>query len=159
MTKTAILRLAFTLAAVITAAAVSSSARAGADPKGPETAGNTTPTVTSPDSRPTREKKRETYPFRGVVGAIDVSARTLTLEGKQTRRVIHFTETTRVEKHGKVGLFEDLKVGETVGGTLKKDPSGREEALLVRVGPKAETPGTGREATSSRTTAGREAVE
>lgn len=159
MTKTAILRLAFTLAAAITAAAVSSSARAGADAKGPETAENATPTVTAPDSRPTKGKKRETYPFRGVVGAIDVSARTLTLEGKQTRRVIYVTEMTRVEKHGKAGVFEDLKVGETIGGTLKKDPSGREEALLVRVGPKAETPGTGRESASARTTAGREAVE
>lgn len=94
---------------------------------------------TEPSEAPAR-RKRDTYPFRGVIGSIDTTARTLTLEGRQNRRILQLTDATRVEKHGQSSRVEDLKPGETVGGTLRRaSAGGHEEALLIRVGPKAES--------------------
>lgn len=82
--------------------------------------------------------KRETYPFRGVVASVDATARTVTLEGKGSRRVIAILPDTRLIRAGNPATLEDVKAGEKVGGTLKKSGEGREVALLFRVGDKPE---------------------
>lgn len=89
--------------------------------------------------------KRETYPFRGVVASVDATARTVTLEGKGSRRVIAILPDTRLIRAGNPATLEDVKAGEKVGGTLRKSGEGREVALLFRVGDKPEeTSATGR---------------
>jgi hypothetical protein len=131
MKETAGLRLALCLAAAVASAAMGSMA---ADDKGPEKA---TPTTTfEPAESPAKGNKRDTYPFRGVIASIDTTNRTVTLEGRQTRRVLRVTEVTRFEKEGKPLPFAELKKGEAVGGTLKRIAPGLEEAVLIRVGMK-----------------------
>jgi hypothetical protein len=136
---TACARLALFVAAAIATAAVG---RLAAVEPGPETAA-TASTANRPTPTPAAEsgakgKKRDTYPFRGVIGSVDIQARTLTLVGKQTRRVIQVTEATRLEKSDKgAAVFDDLKTGERIGGTLKKSAAGVEEALLIRLGAKS----------------------
>ena len=102
---------------------------------------NTTPNpvAVSPPVAGTPRPKRETYPFRGTVGAVDPAAMTLILEGKQSRRVVQLTAQTRIEKDGAQATVKAVKAGDGVGGTLRKTAEGREEALLVRVGPKPES--------------------
>jgi hypothetical protein len=126
MRQTARLRLAVYLAAAFTTAAMGSLA---ADEKGP-----TRPETTVPQSELTTERvrRRDTYPFRGIIATIDINARTLLLEGRQTRRLIRVLESTRFEKEGKPAMLGDLKPGERVAGTLRKNASGAEEALLIR---------------------------
>jgi len=80
--------------------------------------------------------KRDTYPFRGKIASFDAKTQALTLEGRTTRRVIHLNAQTRLVRQGQPARAEDLKTGEPVGGTLRKSPEGREEALLIRIGPK-----------------------
>lgn len=80
--------------------------------------------------------KRDTYPFRGKIASFDAKTQALTLEGRTTRRVIHLNAQTRLVRQGQPARAEDLKAGEPVGGTLRKSPEGREEALLIRIGPK-----------------------
>jgi hypothetical protein len=89
--------------------------------------------------------KRDTYPFRGKVASFDAAAQALKLEGKTTQRVVLLTAQTRLTKQGQPAVLEDLKPGEQVGGTLRKSPEGREEALLIRIGPKSEVPPAGTE--------------
>lgn len=83
--------------------------------------------------------KRETYPFRGKVASFDTTLRALKLEGKTTSRMVQLTAQTRLTKQGQPAKVEDLKAGEEVGGTLRKTPEGREEAVLIRIGPKTPT--------------------
>lgn len=83
--------------------------------------------------------KRDTYPFRGKVASFDAGTQALKLEGKTNQRVVHLTTQTRLTKLGQPAVAEDLKAGEEVGGTLRKNPEGREEALLIRIGPKPDT--------------------
>lgn len=98
----------------------------------------TTPTDTPPP--PAKPGKRETYPFRGVVASIDTTARTVTLEGRGTRRVISVLPETRLLRGDAPATLDDVKAGEKVGGTLRKNPDGRETALLLRVGDKPAGP-------------------
>jgi hypothetical protein len=94
----------------------------------------------TPDAPPEPgKKKRDTYPFRGVIASMDATERTLTLEGKKVRRLIRLTEMTRIEKHGGPATFADLQPGDALGGTLRKNTDGVEEALLLRVGPKSDS--------------------
>lgn len=95
-------------------------------------------TNTESKEAPSTPKKRDTYPFRGKIAAFDASALTLRLDGKTSKRVVHLTTQTRLTRSGHPALHEDLKPGEEVGGTLRKTPEGREEALLIRIGPKAD---------------------
>lgn len=115
--------------------------------EGPATPGGTPnatpqPAVTTPVASPNPRPKRETYPFRGTVGSVDPAAMTLVLEGRQSRRVVQLTPRTRIEKDGAPATVEAVKTGDAVGGTLRKTAEGKEEALLVRVGPKPESSGS-----------------
>jgi len=96
--------------------------------------------ATQPESKetPATSKKRDTYPFRGKIASFDASALMLRLDGKTSKRVVHLTTQTRLTRSGQPALPEDLKPGEEVGGTLRKTPEGREEALLIRIGPKSD---------------------
>lgn len=132
MKPNAYLRRVLSLAAAFATSAACLAA--AADPQAPEPAG-TPPRTTSTDNA-AKPAKRSTYPFRGVIGAFDTETRLLTLEGKQGKRVIRLTDLTRLERDGRPGVPTDLKRGEKVGGTLKRNPQGEEEALLVRIAPK-----------------------
>ncbi|MGE3309303.1 MAG: hypothetical protein AB7O66_04975 [Limisphaerales bacterium] len=98
-----------------------------------------TPTEKSVPEGPagsTSRPKRDTYPFRGRVAGFDAETLTLRLEGKVTPRVVHLNPRTRLVRQGLPAKHDDLKAGEEVGGTLRKDEAGREEAVLIRIGPK-----------------------
>lgn len=139
MKQTARLRLAVSLAAAITAVHPGAWVAAAQD-KGPDPVPGTPATeqqTPAPAPAPARGARRETYPFRGTIALLDATARTLTLEGRQTRRVIHVVDATRLERDGRRIPFEELKAGEAVTGTLRKTSAGAEEAVLLRIGVKA----------------------
>ena len=89
-----------------------------------------TPTVPAPH--------RDKIPFHGKLAAVDKTAMTITLEGKETQRVFQITSDTRITKTGQPATLDDAMVGEEVAGTFKKTEAGRMEALSVRFGPKPE---------------------
>lgn len=86
-----------------------------------------------------KEKKAIRLPFRGKVNSVDKTAMTITLDGKEKKRVIHVTAQTRIAKAGKPAKLEDAVVGEEVGGQAIRTADGREEAISLRLGPKPET--------------------
>jgi hypothetical protein len=82
------------------------------------------------DAKPVR------VPFRGKIAAIDKAAMTLSLEGKEKRRVISITSQTKFTKAGAPATLEDAIVGEEVGGLAQRTEDGKEEAVSVRLGEK-----------------------
>ena len=85
-----------------------------------------------------KETKRQSFPFRGKIAAIDKSARTITLEGKERPRVIHLTAETRITKDGKPVTLEEAGIGDEAGGLLKSEENGKQAAVSVRLGAKPE---------------------
>lgn len=142
MKHTVLCRLALLLAVASTMIAPP---RAGAIDEGPATPGGTAHATirTAPDGAAPKSSKRDTYPFRGTVGAVDVAAMTLVLEGKQAKRIVQLKPDTRFEKDGVPATAEAVKAGDVVGGTLRRSSAGHEEALLVRIGPKSDETATG----------------
>jgi hypothetical protein len=88
-----------------------------------------------------KEKRGERggrVPFVGKVAAVDKTANTITLDGKERHRVIHLTAETRITKAGKPATIDDASVGEQVAGQIVKSASGQEDAVSLRIGPRPE---------------------
>jgi hypothetical protein len=76
-------------------------------------------------------------PFNGKVKEINKEAKTFTLQGG-TERTFHIVNETKVTKAGKEAKLEDAVVGEVVGGSYRKLPDGKLQAVSVRFGAKVE---------------------
>jgi hypothetical protein len=92
----------------------------------------------SSDPAAKTEKAAKRVPFRGKISAVDVIAKTFTLEGKEKPRTFRVTADTRLKKDGKDVSFDDLKVGEILGGQYREGTEGKLEAITVNIGAKAE---------------------
>lgn len=87
-------------------------------------------TAASPAARAARP-----VPFHGKVSAVDQSAKTFTLGGKQTFKV---TDTTVITKAGAPATMADIVENERARGTYMKQADGTMEAKTVKIGPKTE---------------------
>lgn len=91
----------------------------------------------------TEAKKDRPIPFNGKINEIDKTAKTIGI-GKEKKRTIHITESTKIMKDGKTAMLSDAVVGDDVGGSYR-DNAGKLEAVSLRIGPKpegeAKTPG------------------
>ncbi|MBN8247071.1 MAG: hypothetical protein J0L84_06465 [Verrucomicrobia bacterium] len=94
--------------------------------------------ATSSSSESSRkEAPKGGFPFRGQVGSVDASARTVTLAGKKRDRVLHVTDQTRIERDGKSASLADIRPGDQARGSLMKDAEGREVLLKATFGERA----------------------
>ena len=84
------------------------------------------------------KEKRPNHPFRGKLSAVDKSAMTISLEGKEKPRTIRITAQTRIAKAGKPATLADAIIGDEVAGQVVKTAEGHEEALSLRLGAKPE---------------------
>lgn len=87
-------------------------------------------------SASTEVKKDRPIPFNGKINEIDKAAKTISI-GKEKKRTIQVTDSTKITKSGKAATLEDASVGDEVGGTYR-DNAGKLEAVSLRVGPKPE---------------------
>ncbi len=81
------------------------------------------------------ENKPKQMPFRGKVSAVDKTAKTITLEGKEKGRTFQITSATKITKDGKPSVLDEVTVGESVGGLAKED-AGKWQILTLNVGAK-----------------------
>jgi maltose-binding protein MalE len=86
-----------------------------------------------------KDKKTVRVPFRGKLAAVDKAAKTLSLEGKEKKRVIHITSETKIMKSGVAATLDDAVIGEEIGGLVVRKGDGREEAVSIRLGEKPNT--------------------
>jgi hypothetical protein len=95
----------------------------------------TSPQVTGPiAARPATRP----ISFRGKITAVDQTAKTFTIGGKQGSRVFKVTDGTLITKAGAPANMTDIVQDEKARGAYLKQADGTLEAKTVTIGPKTE---------------------
>ncbi|MDB6026490.1 MAG: hypothetical protein JWM68_2713 [Verrucomicrobiales bacterium] len=76
-------------------------------------------------------------PFHGKLSAVDETAKTITVAGKEKDRTFFVTSKTKIIKDNKPATLSDAKVGDEVGGYAVM-VGDKAELGTLRVGPKPE---------------------
>ena len=96
----------------------------------------------SPKADASPAEKKETtgraIPFHGKVSAVDQTAKTFTIAGKESSRVFKVTDKTVITKGGAAGTMADIAANEDVRGSYWKAADGSLEAKTVKIGPAEE---------------------
>jgi hypothetical protein len=87
-------------------------------------------------SQTQRKASSHAYPFRGTVDSVDATAKTITLDGKKSERVLHVTDDTVLEKDGKPAKIDEIASGDYARGLLSKQEGAREILVKATFGPK-----------------------
>lgn len=95
---------------------------------------STPPAPAAPAQRP------RAIPFQGKVTAVDKTAKTVTLDGRDKERTVQITSETKITKDGKPAVLDAVAVGEVVAGRAKPGSAGKLEALVLHIGAKPEAP-------------------
>ena len=77
-------------------------------------------------------------PFHGMISAVDQSAKTFTIAGKETSRAFNVTGKSTVTKDGNPATMSDIAANEEVRGSYWKNADGSLEAKTVKLGAKTE---------------------
>src|SRR5262245_16391235 len=88
--------------------------------------------------KPAPEAKKENQPkgmpVNGNAKAVDKANKTITIDREKSNN-FHVTSHTKIVKAGKPATFDDITVGEQVGGRAHEN-NGKLEAVSLRIGPK-----------------------
>jgi hypothetical protein len=90
--------------------------------------------------------KMRATPFRGMIASVDDKAKTFTIAGKDTSRVLKVTDKTIITKAGQPATLKDVVANEEVRGSYYKMPDGSMEAKFVKLGPLTDAEKAEREA-------------
>jgi hypothetical protein len=105
-----------------------------AEKKSPSPAPSLAPsTKTAPPAA--KDKTERAIPFHGMISAVDQSAKTFTLAGKEKTRVFKVTAKTVLTKAGAPATMKDVAANEEVRGSYLKAADGSLEARIVKLGP------------------------
>ena len=80
-------------------------------------------------------KMNRAVPFRGKIASVDAKAKTFSIAGKETTRVIKITDQTKITKQGADATMKDVVADEEVRGSYWKKEDGSLEARSVKLGP------------------------
>lgn len=83
-------------------------------------------------------KAARAIPFRGTATAVDQSAKTFTIAGKEHSRVFKVTDATKITKGDKDSTFADLTDDTKVTGSYWKKDDGTLETKSLKIGGKME---------------------
>ena len=83
-------------------------------------------------------EKGKFMPYRGKISAVDKTAKTITLGGKEKERVFQITADTRILKDGQPATLDDVQVGEQVRGQARVASQGNPELISLYLGPKGD---------------------
>lgn len=92
--------------------------------------------TTSPADSPAKSERA--LPFRGTISAVDQSAKTFTIAGKETSRVFKVTDRSVITKDGNPATMSDIAEKDEVRGSYWKGADGSLEAKAVKLGAKTE---------------------
>ena len=81
-----------------------------------------------------KEKQPKGMPFNGKIKSVDKTNKTITID-REKSNTFHVTSETKITKAGKPATFDDVVVGEVVGGQAR-EKDGKLVAISLRVGPK-----------------------
>jgi hypothetical protein len=77
-------------------------------------------------------------PFHGLISAVDQTAKTFTIAGKEKSRVFKVTDKTALTKAGAPATMRDLAANEEVRGSYLKAADGSLEVKTAKLGPMTE---------------------
>ena len=89
------------------------------------------------------------YPFRGTVGTADPAAKTVSLAGRTSTRIVHLDQSSKLLRDGKEIALSEVQTGDYLRGTLQKS-DGHETLVKASIGerpepkPRANRSGKGR---------------
>src|SRR5437868_10615496 len=89
-------------------------------------------------------------PFRGMIASVDDKAKTFTIAGKDTSRVLKLTDKTIITKAGQPATMKEVVANEEVRGSYFKMPDGSMEAKFVKLGPLTDAEKADREARKAK---------
>jgi hypothetical protein len=95
----------------------------------------------APSAAPSESKaaaSARALPFHGMISAVDQSAKSFTIKGKEASRVFNVTEKSTVTKDGNPATISDIAPNEEVRGSYWKNADGSLEAKTVKLGAKTE---------------------
>ena len=92
----------------------------------------------SPTASAAASPSKRALPFHGTISAVDQSAKTFTIAGKETSRVFKVTDKTTVTKDGNPATMSDIAEKDEVRGSYWKTEDGSLEAKTVKLGAKTE---------------------
>lgn len=92
------------------------------------------PSTNSPAAKGAKPQLPRGMPFHGKLGAFDKSAQTITLDGKEKKRIFYLTPATRVHRDNQPATINDLVVGQWVGGFVRPDAEGRPSIVTLNLG-------------------------
>src|SRR5438552_13680681 len=76
--------------------------------------------------------------FKGRIASVDDIAKTFTIAGKDTSRVLKVTDKTIITKGGQPATMKEVVANEEVRGSYYKMPDGSMEAKNMKLGPLTE---------------------
>jgi len=106
--------------------------------------------TTTPAPAGTTTQRAKAMPFYGQVKAVDKTALTLTLVGKEKDRVLRLNAATKIHDAGEPRKLEDVKTGRHVGGRAEANPDGEWVITTLNLGVKQ-----GRQPTAEEDAGGR----
>jgi len=77
-------------------------------------------------------------PFHGMISAVDQSAKTFTIAGKEKARVFNVTDKSVLTKAGAPAAMKDVAANEEVRGSYLKTEDGSLEVKTAKLGPMTE---------------------
>jgi hypothetical protein len=84
---------------------------------------------------PTKDKTERAVPFHGKISAVDQTAKTFTITGKEKARVFKVTDKTVLTRAGAPATMKDVQANDEVRGTYMKAADGSLDARIVKLGP------------------------
>jgi hypothetical protein len=88
--------------------------------------------------------------FKGIIASVDDRAKTFTIAGKDTSRVLKITDKTIITKSGQPATMREVVANAEVRGSYYKMPDGSMEAKVLKLGPLTEAEKAEREARKAK---------
>jgi hypothetical protein len=121
-------------------------ARSDAKAKGSPAPDAESSAASTAETSATAAGKTRATAFKGMISSVDGKAKTFTIAGKDTSRVLKITEKTIITKAGQPATMKEVVANEEVRGSYYKMPDGSMEAKVVKLGPLTEEEKAKREA-------------
>jgi hypothetical protein len=134
------------IGAFLTIVAICLPTRSDAKTKGSPTPEAETSAASTADPSAAAGGKMRATPFKGMIASVDDKAKTFTIAGKDSSRVLKITEKTIITKAGQPATMKEVVANEEVRGAYYKMPDGSMEAKMVKLGPLTEAEKAEREA-------------
>jgi hypothetical protein len=96
------------------------------------------PTSSSSTAVSPTAKSPRAVPYHGKISAVDQTAKTFSIPGKEKARVFTITDATVITKEGNPATMADVVVDEDVRGSYWKRADGSLETKSVKLGLKTE---------------------